>query len=219
MQIQTGYPMSIKVYFSKYSPLWDEAQLNESLAQMPVPIREKIAAYQNPADRQSRVQGKLLLIKMINDFGLTMKLEDMKYTSYHKPYFDGDLDFSISHCDGMVICAGGLMAKIGIDTEPIREINVDDYIDELTVNERYLIHHNQNPSKTFLQVWTKKEALLKATGRGIDMDMSYLDVSSNMITVHREQFSLYAIPSDEAFVSHIAVTGPHTEIKIQEVEW
>jgi phosphopantetheinyl transferase len=68
-------------------------------------------------------------------------------------------------------------------------------------------------------VWTKKEALLKATGRGIDMDMSYLDVSSNMITVHREQFSLYAIPSDEAFVSHIAVTGPHTEIKIQEVEW
>ena len=211
--------MSVRIYFSKSSHMWDDVRMAESLARLPLPIRERIEAYKSPADRQSRIMGKLLLLQVIEDLGLSLDLDDLKYTEFHKPYFDGDFDFSISHCDGMVACAGGLCVKIGIDTESMREIEIDDYRDELTRSEWYLIHHHENPSKAFLQTWTKKEALLKATGRGIDMDMSYLDAGNEVITIHHEQFSLFAIPADEKFISHIAICPDYEKMRAQHINF
>jgi 4'-phosphopantetheinyl transferase len=198
--------MSVKVYFSQYSSLRDESQLDTAWAKLPLSMREKIAAYKDPVDRQLRISGKLQLLRLIDDFKLLLTLNDLKYTAFHKPYFDGGLDFSIAHCDGAVICAGTMGAKIGVDIEPIKEIDIRDYRRELTINEYNMIEQSEDPSKAFLQIWTKKEALLKATGRGIDMDMGEVDVSSDGITVHGERYLFLSLSAYPKYITHLAVS-------------
>ncbi|MCW3126156.1 MAG: 4-phosphopantetheinyl transferase superfamily protein [Bacteroidetes bacterium] len=211
--------MSVKIFFCKCDEPWDEARVSVALAKLPAGIREKIARYKDPADRQSRIQGKLLLMKMIEDFRLDLSLDNLEYTEFNKPYLGRDFDFSISHCENLVVCAGALCAKIGIDIEPVREIDINDYRQELTTGEWYLINHSKDASRAFLQTWTKKEALLKATGRGIDMDMSYIDVSNNVITVHKEHFSLFPVTYDESFVAHIALCIDYNKMRAANVRF
>lgn len=209
--------MPVKVYFSKCDPVWDDAKLAGSLVQLPVPISIKIAAYKDPMDRQSRVQGKLLLLRLIADFGLNLSLEDMQYTTYHKPFFDGDFDFSIAHSGGMVICAATLGTKIGADIEQIKKIDLTDYRDQLTPRECLQIDPSDDKTKAFYQIWTKKEALMKVTGRGIDMDMSAIDVSGDKVILAGEEYLFHSLAIDPGYIASLAVTGTDEIIEILEV--
>nr|WP_245763216.1 4'-phosphopantetheinyl transferase superfamily protein [Paraburkholderia diazotrophica] len=86
---------------------------------------------------------------------------------------DTRLAFNVSHTDGIALLAFALNCRIGIDVE--RRINCIDCIDFVSVGrgifspaeESVLASARTDPAATFLSIWTRKEALLKALGGGL----------------------------------------------------
>ncbi|MFW5825664.1 MAG: 4'-phosphopantetheinyl transferase family protein [Marinobacter sp.] len=88
---------------------------------------------------------------------------------------------SLSHSHGMSACAVSSHAGIGVDIEPVyRDTNWRRIVRRwFTPGEQdWLLA--QASQDAFLQVWTLKEAWLKATGRGIANNLQSLEVSANL---------------------------------------
>ncbi|MGY3617870.1 4'-phosphopantetheinyl transferase family protein [Bradyrhizobium sp. USDA 10063] len=89
-----------------------------------------------------------------------------------KPFLLGhpqEIDFSLSHARGAVAVAAARM-PIGVDVEPLREVNHLDSMIELVLaaEEQAVLRKASKASRSrmFLRYWTLKEALLKAAGLG-----------------------------------------------------
>ncbi|MBR4910023.1 MAG: 4'-phosphopantetheinyl transferase superfamily protein [Clostridia bacterium] len=132
---------------------------------------------------------KKLLFKLLYDtFGIENAADLIKIAKGGKPYIEGaDFDFSDSHTGGAVavaacgqgekrddtLCFNVSSKKIGVDIErasrkisiaSVRRI-VNRYF---TDNERdYVDLKAAGAKKRFLEMWTKKESIVKATGEGL----------------------------------------------------
>ena len=78
--------------------------------------------------------------------------------------------FNLSHCEGLVACAVSSQFELGIDVEPLhREAPLEIAEIHFTPMEQGRIAAMPRPEQAmaFWQIWTLKEAFIKATGRGL----------------------------------------------------
>ncbi|HBW57881.1 MAG TPA: 4-phosphopantetheinyl transferase, partial [Oscillatoriales bacterium UBA8482] len=115
------------------------------------------------------------ILRIILSHYLNLSPEQIKfqYSSKGKPSLDQDpspLYFNLSHAYGKAIYAIATEENIGIDIEYIREIKVISLAKRFFCDSEYrwlnsLDSEAQYPA--FFQLWTCKEAYLKATGVGL----------------------------------------------------
>ena len=86
-------------------------------------------------------------------------------TENGKPYLIDGPEFNYSHSGNKVILALSATEKIGVDVEKIDEENLS-FKDQIFPNE--LEYINEDPIKNFHLLWTKKEALGKLLGYGLN---------------------------------------------------
>jgi len=89
----------------------------------------------------------------------------------NKPYVAGSIEFNLSDSEDWVIVGVG-KSPLGLDVEYIKpafeyDIIIDNYFNE---TERTFIKSSESLKRFFL-LWTRKEALLKATGIGLMDDL------------------------------------------------
>jgi 4'-phosphopantetheinyl transferase len=80
-----------------------------------------------------------------------------------------DIHYNVSHSgDYILIAVAG--SAVGADIEKINpEFSYIDILEQVfSLYEITHIQHSANPVETFYRLWTRKEALLKATSKGID---------------------------------------------------
>jgi 4'-phosphopantetheinyl transferase len=87
--------------------------------------------------------------------------------------------FNVSHSGRVVLLAFAGAGDVGVDVELLREVPdgpriVDHYF---TPSEVSRIKHTGIDSHAFLRAWTRKEAVIKAVGRGLSMPLNQFDVS------------------------------------------
>lgn len=109
-------------------------------------------------------------------FGEIFQDQDIKKGPYGKPYFaDSGIQFNISHCRGMVVCAVSREWELGIDVENIRPFK--EAVARRIMSERefqeLLVSPDQN--KFFFRAWTYKESVVKLSGNGIRGSLSKID--------------------------------------------
>jgi 4'-phosphopantetheinyl transferase len=86
------------------------------------------------------------------------------------------LKFSLSHTDGLLACLAAFDRQVGVDVEPLRpvpslmEIAEAQFAACETEALRNLASEQQN--QAFLELWTLKEAYLKARGLGLSGELS-----------------------------------------------
>ena len=82
-----------------------------------------------------------------------------------KPFFEDypDFHFNISHCEDLIAVAVS-KTPVGVDIETLRDVNLDIAGRFFAKKETRFI----KTSRDFLYVWTRKEALLKRTGEGLN---------------------------------------------------
>lgn len=132
--------------------------------------REYAMRYKHLFGQWAALKSYEMLTQMLNKAGCENPTADWLYSDQGKPYIEGGLCFSISHCQkGLAVIVD--TEPVGIDIEQIRSYNPS--LVERTMNEREQasIHNSEDPARTFIRLWTQKEAYLKWKGTGITEDL------------------------------------------------
>ena len=90
-----------------------------------------------------------------------------------------DLHISISHCRTAVAVAVSPEGRVGIDVECRRRVGEDLMKRVCTADELAAVQASDDPTMTFLQLWTRKEAVLKMRGTGIQGFGNMVDALSD----------------------------------------
>jgi len=116
---------------------------------------------------------------------------------------DNEINYSLSHCDGLIVCAVSDSAAIGIDAEPKNQPIKDSFLNVgFTALEQQQIRNSSADSLDEMRLrWTIKESLGKMTGQvGFESivefctgAMSYLDPLS-FVFVEAYGAWLYCLP-------------------------
>jgi 4'-phosphopantetheinyl transferase len=137
---------------------------------------------------KSHVAGRWLLIKMLKHAGISEdQLSTFSVGKFGKPFLThNDCFFNLSHSANIVAGITSGLGKVGIDVEVIKPIALEHYQDCFSVSEWESIRENSNPDRRALELWTIKESVLKADGRGLQQSMSDVILENNSATILNE---------------------------------
>jgi 4'-phosphopantetheinyl transferase len=136
-------------------------------------------------DRRRYVTGRAVLRIILGRY-LTLQPADVsfRYGRYGKPLLGGtDISFNMSKSAGCAVYAVTRNRRIGVDVEQLREIAEMEQIGRQFFSEPEYELLCACPvsmkHKTFFESWTRKEALVKAVGEGLNMPLHSFDASTN----------------------------------------
>ena len=195
----------IRVFYSHITHQRKDSEFEFYLNKVPAELKNKIVRYRRWQDAHASLFGKLLLQFGLNSSGFgSFKLTDIKYSSYYRPYFEGNIDFNISHSGAFVVCAISNECKVGVDIEEIKPIVVEDLRQQWTNKEWEQIVNAENQYNQFYNYWTKKEALLKALGEGLSVPLQQIEVSGKFGLLREERWYFKKLPIAKHYITHLA---------------
>jgi 4'-phosphopantetheinyl transferase len=151
--------------------------------------RERAARFRLEADRQRFLQGRLLLRTFLGHH-LGIAPRDVMFVNgefgkpeVRRPAYTDILRFNLAHSGDWLLFALARDRELGVDVEQHREMS-----DAVQIARRFFappevaalealdpaLHHD-----TFFRVWTRKEAIVKATGQGISAGLDRFAVSAD----------------------------------------
>lgn len=134
------------------------------------------------------------------------------YAEHNKPYLPAypHLQFNVSHSHDIAVYAITLNHAIGIDIEKIGD-NKDDLARRFfSPDENALLKSQTDDARviSFYQIWARKEALIKAVGKGLSIPLASFSVAINnhpeIIELENEQWSLHSLHIDPAYQAAFA---------------
>lgn len=206
--------------YTQIKKQWGEQELTDKLLLLPEDQRQSVQRKRRWIDKQLTIAGKLLLIKALQALGAEgqFKLSGLHYNSHKRPYFDGNIDFNISHSADIVICCATDQGQIGVDIEEIKEIDLADYPDYFTSNEWRYINAHTSKFDGFYNFWTRKEAVLKAIGTGFHTPLDEVDVSEDIISYDNITYYIQRMDIHDNYKCHMATTIKQNDIRLLPVE-
>lgn len=126
---------------------------------------------------------------------------------HKKPFLKNNtaLQFNLSHSHGMAIVAVTLNEAIGVDVEWVREKDdLDDIVHRFfssnEIEEYFSLPVNQR-LQAFYIGWSRKEAFIKATGKGLFQELKSFSVSmapgklAKVVSIEKEDAALWQLHS------------------------
>ncbi|MFI2371995.1 4'-phosphopantetheinyl transferase family protein [Streptomyces sp. NPDC018833] len=133
--------------------------------------------------------------------------------AHGRPYVPGRaVHFSLSHTSGMVMIALAA-APVGIDVELLPAPGTaDDVATQLHPDEQAELAALPSAERTvaFARCWTRKEAMLKAMGVGLNEDLALAYVGSGAQPVSQDLWLIADLPADPGYAAAAAVRRPGT---------
>jgi 4'-phosphopantetheinyl transferase len=131
-------------------------------------------------------------------------LAQVQYTQFDKPYFPGHIHFNISHAGNYVLSALCDRGPIGVDVEKVSEVNIADFMGFFTRSELRYIHAAAHNLEAFYRCWTRKEAVVKADGRGLNLSLLSFETINDEVYVGDGKWFLKELPVAENYIAHLA---------------
>lgn len=141
-------------------------------------------------DRHMSITARALLRFLLSEYtGRPPRSFVFTANSYGKPSLAGpgktgpeisDLRFNLSHSSGMVVCGLALGREVGVDVEnPDRKTDPDISGRFFAPSEAGLVARCPEPEKKacFYDIWTLKEAFIKARGKGLSIPLDSFSVN------------------------------------------
>jgi 4'-phosphopantetheinyl transferase len=188
------------------------------MQRMPHTIQQRINRYRRWEDKQARLFGKLLILEGVSGFGNSgAGLNDLSFDSFGRPFINGQIDFNLSHSDEYVACAFTDAGRVGIDLERIRPIDLSELNQYLTAQEWENIRRASDSSQEFYRLWTSKESILKADGRGLAVDLREIRIEGQKAALQGHTWFLREIEIDPHYSCHVATNQQDFEHQVREV--
>lgn len=167
-------------------------------------------------DRHAALYGKLLLIKAMEDAGHTDAIGKLERTSYGRPFIAGAPDFNISHSGIHVACAIATHGKVGVDIEAPSDIMLDDFRKFIRGEEWDAIQCADDKMKCFFDLWTAKESVIKADGRGLSLPLTSIVISNDKAAADNVEYYLTRLSFDGA--PACVASNVQQEVAVREIE-
>ena len=190
--------------------------------------RYRAASFHFVRDRERYVVARGFLRTLISQYLACLPSEiSFRYSTSGKPELDGalttsHLQFNLSHSSHMAVFAITRGRKVGVDIEHIRA----DF-DTLAVAQRFfsaaekealLSVSPKRQAQAFFNCWTRKEAFVKATGKGLAFPLDQFDVSvfpsqaTELLATRpdpeeRRHWSIWALDITPTFAGALVVEG------------
>lgn len=176
--------------------------------------RQRAARFRQPEDRHNFMLGRALVHHLVAPRSMPKPCA-FSIGPHGKPFLPNAPAYNLSHSGRWVACAVSRREPVGIDVETFARLH--DYRDIVPAithqNERRCIE--QAPMDKglalFKRCWTRKEAVLKATGKGLSDDLQAIDVRLDQyepILGHPAPLRLIDLPVDEAQVTITLALSP-----------
>ena len=214
----------VHIYYTVFESTIPESRWAYLVKQMPPNIQQRLLRYRKSENKYQLLLGRLLLKKILFNLGYSdFQLADVQYSDHQKPFWKDTIDFSIAHSGHVVVCAVSTEGVIGIDVERIQQLPIKDFAHILNEKDYQLLATSKHKMTTFFKLWTIKEAVSKADGRGLSMDVQriYLEGQEALFGTQRWQYK--TLDLKEGFQCHYVVpqekrlTAVVKEIRIEKV--
>jgi len=162
---------------------WIEAALEPSLS---AAERERSRRFRFEADRRRFVVAHAVLRSLLGDqLGLEPVRVQLVSDALGKPRLGGQassgLEFNMSHCGARALYAVARDAELGVDAEALRPLADIAQLARDAFSADELAEWDALPETLrlpgFFNGWTRKEAVVKALGRGLDFPLGAFSVS------------------------------------------
>ena len=191
-------------------------QENQTLALLSADETARAHRFHFPIHRERFVLARSALRQILSLYlNIAPNKIEFFYTEYKKPYLNTSetipLQFNLAHSHEMAVYAFTLNHAVGIDIEKMKE----DY--DAAVAKRYFSHQenehlNQLPNRDkiigFYRLWARKEAVIKAAGKGLFIPLSSFSVSvedkRETIVLENEKWTLLSLDIHPAYQTALA---------------
>jgi 4'-phosphopantetheinyl transferase len=144
----------------------------------------------------------------------------------------GALTFNLSHSASEAVLAVAWVRELGIDIEKIRpDVECETIAREFfspSETAALMALPSEARRRGFFACWTRKEAFIKAKGKGLGFPLADFDVSVDPLgpprllrtewdPCERSRWSLRAIDAPPGFVAALAVSGRETRLRVCRV--
>ncbi|NHN25901.1 4'-phosphopantetheinyl transferase superfamily protein [Flavobacterium jejuense] len=208
----------IKIYYTIFEKEFKDSTFQRYLNILPSRLKTDVMKYSKWNDKYSSLFGKLLLKKGLKEMAITNGLNDLKFTEYGRPYLDSQVDFNISHSMGCVVCAFTDNGRVGIDVEKIEPIDFDVFKSCFTSNEWNEIEKNKNDGATFFHYWTKKEAVIKADGRGLSIPLGNFEAVEDFVCLSQNNWIINQLEISDLYKVHL-VSSKNQNFELIKVDF
>lgn len=187
------------------------------LAQLPDVRQAEIAGWPDASARRHTLLGSRLLAEGLRRLGYTGNpLSSLRHPRLGRPTMDLPVDFSVSHCEGLILCALSTAGPVGIDAEKVDGVKAGAFQLYLNEAERAWAGHSV---RRFYSVWTRKEAVAKAAGSGGLRDLAGVDTTSAR---HRAMFNgrlwrTSRVPVGRGHMAHLALADVAASLCIDHI--
>lgn len=212
-----------------YAASLSETISEERFAILSQDDRERAARLISPLHQQRFIAAHVILRELLGLYlNITPASLQFKYNDFRKPSlaapFAGALQFNLSHSEDLAVYALTLLDEIGIDIEKISSQN------KIEIAERFFSDAEkaalaalppEEQAAGFYRVWARKEAIIKANGKGLAQPLSSFSVSiedqQETVRADNQSWYLMPLPIHPDFAGAIATAQPKTNVMIWDM--
>lgn len=163
----------------------------------------------------------ILKLLLAEHLGLEARKIAIELHQNKKPYLSAypSIFFNVSHTGNyalIAICGN----TIGVDIEKIdASFNYTETLPHIfNKTEINIVSNTQDLNRTFFKFWTRKEAIVKATGKGIGDDITKIPASDGLHIIQSELLGnissllVISFELDQDYIGSVAYVGDKNEI-------
>jgi 4'-phosphopantetheinyl transferase len=208
----------IFVLFSHIGEMLSSRAWDRYLLETPESVRKRISRYRRWEDRQAGLFGKLLLAEGLRLCGYPAEhLWNIVWDASGRPFLGCGIDFNISHSGAYVVCALCPAGRVGIDIEEIRMVDIQDFKMQMSGDQWEAIMASENRLEKFFTLWTQKEAVIKADGRGLAIPLHEIIMEGEKAFLANNIWDVKEVRIADGYCCHLATNGENPKVCIKKI--
>ncbi|MEM1123192.1 MAG: 4'-phosphopantetheinyl transferase superfamily protein [Bacteroidota bacterium] len=205
----------ISIYYYHWTEPFPNQKWKSYYQQVPPDIQARIQRYRKVENKYQLLMGRLLLKKGMHELGFVdFRLSDVYYDEFNCPKWSDSVYFNIAHSGNVVACAFSTTQPIGLDIEQIRPINLADFDYVLNEVDQQAITKASDPYLAFFKIWTIKEAVTKAMGQGLAIDVQPIYIFEKYALHGDRKWYYQTLDLGEDFAGHLVTDRPNFEARL-----
>ncbi|MGY3091493.1 4'-phosphopantetheinyl transferase [Hymenobacter sp. UYAg731] len=199
----------IELWYTAFPAALAPEVLSAHLTRLPPAWQRKVLGRRRAAGQAGTLFGALLLQHVLEQQPAGYGLAQVRHTADNRPYLPGQsLDFNISHAGRYAVCALSPAGRVGVDLDHRTRADLAPFAPHFAPAEWAALQAAPDPQRAFCRLWTQKEAVAKADGRGLNIPLRDIRIGPDHAQVAAARWHLQEVRVGAPYCLHVASSLP-----------